>query len=162
MSGGIPRLASSAKNRSDGKPCSIRALANEMNQVKGRVTIAADNHVTHNVTRPRIRRRPGSRELLAIVLETWAFNSRCIFGELQVEDHIAGAIHDAHALLSQCLEDSFTGWRHSVCSPYGFCPAQPSLSLWGPGAIAPREEVPQKGVRVYNRPTTWKMQFSGG
>src|SRR5262249_18493361 len=112
-------MVSSAKNRSDGKPCSIRALANEMNQVKGRVTIAADNHVTHNVTRPRIRRRPGSRELLAIVLETWAFNSRCIFGELQVEGHIAGAIHDAHALLSQCLEDSFTGWRHSVCSPDG-------------------------------------------
>jgi hypothetical protein len=31
-----------AKNRSDRKPCSIRALAN----VKGRVKIAADNYVT--------------------------------------------------------------------------------------------------------------------
>jgi hypothetical protein len=41
-----------AKNRSHGKPCSIRALGKEMNQVKTRVKIAADNHVTQRYVPP--------------------------------------------------------------------------------------------------------------
>src|SRR5262249_34650274 len=45
-------ILSFAKTRSDGKPCFIIALANEMNQVKGRVTIAADNHVTQRYVPP--------------------------------------------------------------------------------------------------------------
>src|SRR5215831_11850000 len=53
MSRALPnRMLSFAKNRSDGKPCFIIALANEMNQVKGRVTIAADNHVTQRYVPP--------------------------------------------------------------------------------------------------------------
>ena len=35
-----------AKNRSDQKPCSIRALANEMNRLTGGLRLLADNHVT--------------------------------------------------------------------------------------------------------------------
>src|SRR5215471_406614 len=91
MSGGIPRLASSLSNRSDGKPCSIITLANEMNQIKGRVTIAADNHVTQRYMPPHPA--PGSREPLAIDLET-GLSSRCIFGEPQpMSDQVPSKEH---------------------------------------------------------------------
>ena len=45
-------ILSFAKNRSDGKPCSIRALGKEINQVKRRVKIAAHNHVTQRYVPP--------------------------------------------------------------------------------------------------------------
>ena len=41
-----------AKNRSNRKPCSIRALANEVHQVTGGAKIAADNHVTQRYVPP--------------------------------------------------------------------------------------------------------------
>jgi hypothetical protein len=64
----LPTL-SFAKNRCDGKPCSIRALGKEMNQVKRRVKIAADNHVTQRYVPPHPG-LPGSREPIAIDMET--------------------------------------------------------------------------------------------
>src|SRR5215813_9173765 len=72
-----------AKNRSDGKPCSIIALANEMNQVKGRVTIVADNHVTQRYVPPH----PASRfsRTTRYRFGNVGFSFRCIFGEPQAE-----------------------------------------------------------------------------
>src|SRR5215831_17285732 len=64
------RKLSFAKKRSDRKPCSIRALANEMNRLRGGFKTAADNHLTQRYM-PRACGLPGSREPLAIDVETW-------------------------------------------------------------------------------------------
>jgi hypothetical protein len=70
-----------AKNRSDRKPCSIRTLANEMNQVKGRVKVAADNHVTQRY----VPLHPASRfsRTTRYRCGNFGLSSRCVFGEPQ-------------------------------------------------------------------------------
>src|SRR5262249_41886098 len=75
------KMLSFAKNRPGGKPCSIMALANEMNQVKGRVTIAPDNHVTQRYVPPH----PASRfsRTARYRFGKVGFSFRCIFGEPQ-------------------------------------------------------------------------------
>ena len=78
---GLLRL-SFAQNRSGGKPCSIIALANEMNQVKGRVTIAADNHVTQRYVPPTSGER--FSRTARYRCGNVGFSFRCIFGEPQV------------------------------------------------------------------------------
>src|SRR5262249_34136170 len=72
----------SPKTDPTGSP-SIRALANEMNQVKGRDKIVADNHVTQRYVpaHPAARFPRTARYRCGKV----GLSSGCIFGEPQVE-----------------------------------------------------------------------------
>ena len=77
-----PAEVSFAKNRSDRKPCSIRTLASEMCQVKGRVKVAADNHVTQRY----LPLHPASRfsRTARYRCGNLGLSSRCVFGEPQL------------------------------------------------------------------------------
>jgi hypothetical protein len=76
-----PGTCPSPKTDPTRKPCSIRALANEMNQVKRRVKIAADNHVTQRYVPPRLASR--FSRTARYRCGNVGLSSRSIFGEPQ-------------------------------------------------------------------------------